>query len=166
MFGEIVACRSHIEWTEGDEKTYLTYLVKPSIHFSVKIDDEEFRSNDFSLSFDDKSKPIQAIVNIFDNNFMNKNYRIEHNFSDETIGKITLLNFNDKNEKSLFYQVYFPTEIFNRIVQEAFIKLPKEVSLSAECEDGSFFNDEWIRGDDKKYIKPNITQFHHFIDLK
>jgi len=166
MLGEIVACRSHVEWSEGEPKTYLTYLIKPSIHYSVRIDDEEFRSDDFSLSFDDKSKPIKAIVNIFDNNFLNTNYKEEHNFSDETIGKITLLNFKERNEKSLFYQVYLPSDVFNRIVQEAFIKLPKEVSLSAECEDGSYFNDEWIRGDDNKYSKPNIKEFHHFIDLK
>lgn len=166
MLGEIVACRSHIEWAEEDPKTYLTYLVKPSVHFSVSIDDKEYGSEDFSINFDDTTKPIKAIVNIFDNNFMNRNYRLEQGFSDRTIGKVTLLNYGDSDKKSLFYQIYFPTEIFNRIVQEAFIKLPKELTLSVECEDETYFNDEWIRGEDKKYSKPNITEFHHFIDLK
>lgn len=167
MLASILACRSHIELDAEDSKSYVSYLVKLDKH-SITIDDETYSSEHCATSFDDREKSLRVVVNIFDNNFMGRNHREELNLPEGVMGSVTLLNFSASvsKTKSLFYQVYLPSDVFNRIVKENFQKLPTELTMNVECEDGSYFNDEWVKDGNNRYSKPNITEFHHFIDLK
>lgn len=163
---EITACRRHVDVSHDQNGSYLTYLLKPHLLFELEIDGIQYSQQDFAVSFDDQQKPVKLVANIYDNNFMGRNLRSENLLDEEALGRITLLNFPNSIQKSLHYQIYLHSEVFKTIVAECFQKMPQELTLNCENADGTWFNNEWLRGEDKRYPIPRITEFNHYIDLK
>lgn len=166
MSFDIVEVRQHLEMRGDDSKSYINFLLVPlSSTYQFEIDGRTYSFSDFKTSKEMKDKRVTCYLNIFDNQFLDRDRKKESNVEEGVLGTLSLLNFNNGEQVSLFHQVYVNSSVYESILSSTRFSLPKGCSFWTEDREGECFNDKWGKNEHGKYEKVNILEFHLFNDF-
>ena len=166
MSFDIVEVRQHLEMSGDDSKSYINFLLVPeSSTYQFEVDGRTYSSSDFKTSKEMKDKRVTCYLNIFDNQFLGVDRKKESNVEEGVLGTLSVLNFSNGEDVSLFHQVYVNSSVYESILSSTRFSLPKGCSFWTEDKEGEYFNDKWEKNEQGKYERVNILQFHLFNDF-
>lgn len=150
----------------ANTKHFLSFIAQPeSFDFNINIDNESYLQKDFATSADSGNAKVLLRIN-FSNLKTSDATLIDFNLPEDTIGTADCFAKDSNGLFKIYYEIHLEDEAFKAIERMSLSRLPSSISISLQNEDGTFFNDDWLKDSNGRYPKVYVTGFYCTHELK
>lgn len=150
----------------ADTKHLLSFIAQPeSFATNINVENQQYFQRDFATTVDSGSAKVLLRIN-FSNLKTSNSSLSDYKLPEDTIGTASCFNKDPSDLIKIFYEIYLEDEAFKAIERMSLVRLPSSITVSLQNEDGSFFNDDWLKDSNGKYPKVYVSDFYCTHDLK
>jgi hypothetical protein len=147
-------------------KHFIGFNLQPiSFDISINVDNEQYFESHFVAKNNSGKAEIMVRVNFHNLKVINKTLS-DLKYPEGIIGYACCFPKKSNDPIKIFYEIYLEDEAFKAIERMSLVRLPSSISVSLQNEDGTFFNDDWVKDSTGRYPKIYISEFSCTHDLK